>query len=121
MTTNATPPTSRPCPAEQVAHATLRLIADHPGTLGRLRCARIVGGYSVPHRDDEQQAAMQKYALQLDWPLRDLTALVDALEQGGLLTHTAGPRPTLVITRAGHRALDALDHDAAKPAEVVPC
>ena len=97
------------CTSERAAHAMLKLVGDHPGRMGRLRCARIVGGYPVPHRDDLEGQQLATYAVPLDWPLREITRLVDALIDGGLLTQTEGPRPTLVLTRAGHRALDALD------------
>jgi hypothetical protein len=95
--------------AEAAAHALLRLVAEHPGMMGRLRAARIVGGYPVPHRDDEAALQLGRYAVQLDWPLREITRLVDALISGGLVTQTPGPRPVLVITRSGHRTLEALE------------
>ncbi len=98
------------CTSQRAAHSMLALVGDHPGRVGRLRCARIVGGYPVPHRDDVEAQQLQTYAVtQLDWPLREITRLVDALISGGLVVQTEGPRPTLALTRAGHRALDALD------------
>lgn len=95
--------------AEAAAHSLLRMIADHPGQMGRLRAARLVGAYPVPFRDEDDAANLAKYAVSLDWPLREITQLVDALIAGSLLAQTPGPRPVLVLTRAGHRALDALD------------
>lgn len=95
--------------AEAVAHALLRLVAERPGQMGRMRGARIVGGYAVPCRDDEERDALERYALEADWKIRELVDLVDALIRGGLMTQTAGPRPVLVLTRAGHHALDALE------------
>lgn len=95
--------------AEAAAHACLRLVADHPGLLGRLRAARIVGGYSVPHRDDQEPMDYVRYAVELSWPLREITRLVDALIAGRLIAQTMGPRPVLVLTRAGYRALEALE------------
>jgi hypothetical protein len=100
--------------SEQVAHAMLKLIADRPGTVGRSRCARIVGGYSVPHRDQQEAAELACYALPVDWPIKQLVALVEALTSGGLIAASVGPRPTLALTRAGHRALEALE--AIEPA-----
>lgn len=115
--TTASPAASTPegeCTSERAAHAMLKLVGDHPGRMGRLRCARIVGGYPVPHRDDIEAQQLQTYAVaQLDWPLREITRLVDALISGGLVAQTEGPRPTLALTRAGHRALDALDQTKA--------
>ena len=108
-TTISTPTPASELPAERAAHAMLKLVGDHPGRMGRLRCARIVGGYPVPHRDDTEGHQLATYAVPLDWPLREITRLVDALIEGGLLAQTEGPRPTLALTRAGHRALDALD------------
>lgn len=95
--------------AEAAAHAALSLVGDHPGQVGRLRAARLVGGYPVPHRDDEEALSLNRYAIQLDWPLREIVRLVDALISGGLLAQTAGPRPVLALTRPGYRALEAID------------
>lgn len=95
--------------AEAAAHALLRMVADHPGQMGRLRAARLIGGYPVPHRDDEEAAALGRYAVQLDWPLREIVRLVDAMLSGNLIAQTVGPRPVLVLTRAGFQALAALD------------
>jgi hypothetical protein len=101
--------------AEAAAHALLRLVAEHPGQMGRLRAARIVGGYPVPHRDDEEAAALVQYAVHLDWPLREITRLVDALITGRLVTQTPGPRPVLVLTRSGFRTLEALEAGGLGP------
>lgn len=98
--------------AEAAAHSLLRLVAEHPGHMGRLRAARIVGGYPVPHRDDEEAGALAQFAVQLDWPLREITRLVDALITGRLMTQTPGPRPVLVLTRSGFRTLEALEGSA---------
>ncbi|MCW2972331.1 MAG: hypothetical protein JWN72_604 [Thermoleophilia bacterium] len=95
--------------AEAAAHAMLRLTADFPGLMGRLRTARIVGGYAVPHRDDADAARLSRYGIEIDWTLRELVRLVDALIDGHLLAQTSGPRPTLVLTRAGYAALVALE------------
>ncbi len=95
--------------SEAVAHALLRIVGDHPGQMGRLRAARIIGGFAVPYRDSEEAVELTRYAIQLDWPLRELVRLVDALIDGRLVTQTPGPRPVLVLTRAGFRALEALD------------
>ena len=109
-TTSKTEAPASELPAERAAHAMLKLVGDYPGRMGRLRCARIVGGYPVPPRDDIEGQQLATYAIaELDWPLREITRLVDALISGGLVAQTEGPRPTLVLTRAGHRALDALD------------
>ncbi|MCW2955151.1 MAG: hypothetical protein JWO69_20 [Thermoleophilia bacterium] len=94
---------------EAAAHALLRLIADQPGQMGRLRAARIIGGYAVPHRDEEEAARLTRYSIQLDWPLREIVRLVDALINGSLLAQTAGPRPVLVLTRSGFAALGVLE------------
>jgi hypothetical protein len=99
---------------EHVAHIALALVADHPAQVGPMRCARIIGGFTVPYADDEQQEQLSQYAIAgLGWPLRTIIDLVSALEQGGLITRSSGPRPRLVLTRAGHRALDALDHEGS--------
>lgn len=94
---------------EAVAHALLRLVAERPGQMGRMRAARIVGGYSVPCRDEEERLALEPYAVCTDRRMKELVQLVDALIDGGLLAQTAGPRPVVVLTRAGHHALDALE------------
>lgn len=96
--------------AEAAAHALLRMVAEHPGQMGRLRAARIVGGFAVPWRDDEEAAQLARYAVELTWPLREITRLVDALIGGGLVAQTPGPRPVLVLTRPGFRTLEALEH-----------
>jgi len=95
--------------AEAAAHSLLRLVADHPGQMGRLRASRIVGGYSVPQREGEDPAMYAPFAVDLDWPLREITRLVDAMLNGRLLAQTVGPRPVLVLTRAGYRTLEALE------------
>ena len=110
-------PRSQPAPcdvgAEAAAHAALRLIAEHPGQMGRLRAARIIGGYPVPHRDEQDAIELAQYAIELDWPLREITRLVDALISGRLVVQTSGPRPVLVLTRSGFRALEALEGSPA--------
>lgn len=95
--------------AEAAAHSMLRLVAEHPGQMGRLRAARIIGGYPVPYRDDAEADALSQFAVQLDWPLREITRLVDALITGRMLVQTPGPRPVLVLTRSGFRTLEALE------------
>jgi hypothetical protein len=95
--------------AEALAHAVLRLIADHPGQMGRLRTARVVGGFPVPHRDGTDGSALERYAVDAGWTIRELVQLVDALIGGGLAARTIGPRPVLVLTRAGFVALSALE------------
>lgn len=95
--------------AEAVAHALLRLVGDHPGQMGRLRAARIVGGYPVPYRDGTDAIDQASFAVEVGWPLREFTRLVDSLISGRLVAQTAGPRPVLVLTRSGHRTLEALE------------
>lgn len=103
------------CTSERVARQMLALVGDHPGTIGSLRCARIVGGFTVPVTDERQQVLFEQYAIpKLDWTLRTLKDLIEALQSGGLIATTAGPRPTLALTRAGHHALDALDADRSR-------
>lgn len=102
---------------EVAAHALLELAATHPGQVGRLRASRIVGGFAVPTDDERLAEVVARHSTAVSgWTLRDLVALVDALLAGGLLAQTSGQRPTLVLTRAGHRALDALDQTSAMPA-----
>lgn len=93
---------------EAAAHAGLRLAADFPGQVGRIRAARVIGGFTLDG-DPDVIARMAHYWVHLDWPLRELVALIDRLVEGGLLTRTFGSRPTLVLTRAGFRALEALE------------
>lgn len=109
------PDEGRAVGAEAAAHALLRMIGEHPGQMGRVRAARIVGGHSVPYRSEEDAATFAAYAVDLDWPLREITRLVDALVSGGLVHQTSGPRPVLVLTRPGHRTLDALDGIGSGP------
>lgn len=99
--------------AEAAAHALLRIVCDFPGHMGRLRAARIIGGYSVPLREDEDAAELASYAVHLEWPLREITRLVDSLLSGGFIRQTPGPRPVLVLTRAGFRTLEALEAGGA--------
>lgn len=97
--------------SEYVAYQLLRLAAEHPGTCGRLRMARIIGNYAVPFHDDADAEQYASYRTDLGWPLRELTRLVDALITGGLLAQSVGPRPVVCITRAGCRTLEALAID----------
>jgi hypothetical protein len=95
--------------AEAAAHSILRMVAEYPGHMGRLRASRIVGGYPVPLRDEEDAGELAAYSVDLDWPLREITRLVDSLIRGGFIRQTPGPRPVLVLTRAGFRTLEALE------------
>lgn len=88
--------------AETAAHSLLQLVCDRPGQMGRLRAARVISGFHIAYREDEDAESFSKYAVPaLDWPLREVTRLVDAMIEGGLVAQTPGPRPTLVLTRAG--------------------
>lgn len=108
MTTTLTEPTIES--AETAAHGVLGLVADHPGKFGRLRTARIISGHAVPLDDPDLEAATATYTgVARGWLVRDTVDLVDALINGGLIAQTTGPRPTLALTRAGFRALEALD------------
>ncbi|MBC7645176.1 MAG: hypothetical protein H7123_08615 [Thermoleophilia bacterium] len=108
---------------EAAAHATLRLVGDLPGRFGRLRAARILGGrpISPPPAVLEGQTIpivsdnYAVYVLEHSWRLADLCDLIDAMLSGGLLERTPGMRPTLVLTRAGHRALEALENGSSGP------
>jgi hypothetical protein len=100
---------------EAAAHALLRLVAEHPGRMGRLRASRLIGGYPVAFRDDEKSLDLGRFAVQLDWPLREITRLVDSMISGRLITQTPGPRPVLVLTRAGFRTLQALEAGPTTP------
>jgi hypothetical protein len=106
--------------AEVAAHALLRLVADHPGQNGRVRAGRIIGGFAVPHRDAAEADRMRAYAVRIDWTLRETTDLVDAMIAGGLIVQTPGPRPVLVLTRPGFRALEALEGVRAPWGGAVP-
>lgn len=111
---------------EAAAHAVLRLVADRPGRVGRIRAARVVGGRPVStpssgdgavHETDARAGALDAddlsaYAVAHPWRLADLCGLVDALIEGGMLDRTVGMRPTLVLTRAGFRALEALERSS---------
>jgi len=89
-----------------VAHNTLRLVGDRPGQYGRLRVARIVVGFPVVDVSGEDHTG---YVTDVDWTLHTSVELVDTLIAGGFIAQEIGMRPTLVLTRAGHRALDALE------------
>ena len=95
--------------SEAAAHALLRIVGDFPGQMGRVRAARLIGGYRVQHHDSAESEQLGRYAVNLSWPLREIVRLVDAMLDGGLVTKTAGPRPVLVLTRAGFQALQALE------------
>lgn len=104
--------------SDEAAYRVLLLAGERPGRFGRLRAARVVGGFAVPARDEESPAELARYQVQgLGWSMRDCKALIDALHAGGLLTETCGNRPTLVLTVAGYRALDALEHQRAAARE----
>ncbi len=114
MTTTPTPTDAEWRTSEYVAKQVLALVGDHPGRVGPLRCARIVGGFTVPYTGGDQQELFEQYAIpDLGWTLRTLKALMEALERGGLVTRSVGPRPTLALTRAGHRALETLELDGS--------
>jgi hypothetical protein len=97
--------------AEAAAHALLRLLADHPARMGRMRAARIIAGRPVPEQQPvtSEDGSLERYSVSLSWPLREVVALVDAMIEGGLLVQSMGARPTLALTEAGFLALQALD------------
>jgi hypothetical protein len=97
---------------EAAMHAMLRLVADFPGQMGRLRVARVVGGYAIRAADAERQEQLARYAVECGGSLREIVELVDALIAGGLVVQTVGQRPTLVLSRVGFRALEALEAGA---------
>jgi len=97
---------------EDAAHKLLALVAAMPGELGRLRSGRVIGGYSLRGSDQEQLAKFEPFTGRVDdWTIKDAVAMVDAFLAGGLIAQTPGSRRALVLTRAGHRALDALSVD----------
>jgi hypothetical protein len=98
------------------------MCVDMPGQMGRLRAARVVSGYPVECPDDETVARLERYTLEHGWSLKPTVDFIDAMLDGGLLTRTGGPRPTLVPTRAGFRALEALEstEDASSVLTTIP-
>jgi len=92
----------------ELQHAILRLAGDKPGHFGRLRTARIVGGYDL-NRSVESE--LNEYAVMTDWTLTPLIDLIDGMVKSGLIIQTPGARPTLVLTRKGHRALDGMEKE----------
>lgn len=108
MTATVTEPTMET--AEIAARGALGLIAAHPGKFGRQRTARIISGHAVALDDPSLEGTTAVYtAVAASWTLGNTVDLVDALIDGGLIAQTGGPRPTLALTRAGFRALDALE------------
>ena len=97
--------------AEKYVHQMLRLVCDYPGQFGRLRATRVIGGYSFPERDGSPpKSALQSYVFaNNEHSLGELVELTDAMLSGGLIDQTPGIRPTLVLRRAGFRALEALE------------
>jgi hypothetical protein len=95
---------------EAVAHAILRVVCDFPGQIGRVKVARVVGGFALGNvHDPSMTRLLASYSVDPAWLLNDVTRLVDAMIEGGLLAQTVGARPTVVLTRDGFRALVALD------------
>lgn len=94
---------------EAAAHAILRLVADMPGTVGRIRAARITGGYQVTAPDELVAHRLRAYSMELPWGISETVRLIDAMVAGGLMATTMSSRPTLVLTRSGFRALEALE------------
>ncbi len=96
--------------AEVVMHAALRFVGEYPALIGRLRLARLLGGYQ--HGLDENQVpACEMYEVASGWRIGQIIELIDSGIQGGLLVRTPGARPALVLTRAGFRALEVLECD----------
>lgn len=94
---------------ERITHSLLRLIGDMPMQHGRIRASRIVMGYPVALTDETDDLSCYAVAV-LDCSLTDVVKLVDVLIEGNLIAVSFGARPRLALTRAGHRALDALEH-----------
>lgn len=97
-----------PTAVEIMAHAVLRFVGDHPAKTGRLRIARILTGRRVPPRATDDPGSYHPYQVATELTLQEAVGLIDALMEAGLVTASAG-RPMLTLTRAGHRALDALE------------
>jgi hypothetical protein len=93
---------------DAIAHAMLRLIGEMPGHHGRVRVARIVGGKLVEDPAD-RPVDYSPFAIADTFTVKALTELVDSMIAGGFIAQVPGSRPTLVLTRAGHWALDALE------------
>lgn len=83
----------------------LKIVAEHPGQLGRLRIARWYTG------DDNLNPAINTDITppHHDLSTADVTRLIDSMLETDLLTHTDTPRPKICITRAGWRALDTVE------------
>ena len=93
-----------------IAFAVLRIAGELPGRVGRTRAARIIGGYPTALRESESEQQFARYTLTSCAPhLRAIVDVIDAMVTGGLVALSDSPRPLLVLTRAGHRALDALE------------
>lgn len=72
------------------------------------RACRIVGGYSVPYRSENEEQALTLYAAQLDnLPLREIRRIGNALVERGLLA-TNTRRPAIYVTDGGTAALATL-------------
>lgn len=94
---------------DTVARAILTAVADHPGRLGCVGVARFILGREVTGVDSTPENTAPE-----GWTIRDAHMVAEALVDGGLLASgwehaTSGSRGRLVLTRAGHRALDALE------------
>lgn len=97
-----------PTAVEVMAHAVLRFVGDHPAKAGRLRIARILTGRPVPPSPLDDPQAYDPYQVATELTLQEAVGLIDALIEAALIATSAG-RPMLTLTRAGHRALDALE------------
>lgn len=89
----------------EIANAILAYVGEHPGIAGRLRVARIIGGYTVPHREDDPDWSTYACEAASELPLRAITRHIDELVRQDRLRQTPGPRPVLVLTLTGYDAL----------------
>lgn len=94
--------------AEAVAWDLLKVVAAYQGYMGRTKAVRVLRGLDEPTYDQVDKP--KRYAGAEGWNVRDTAAMVDAMIDGGLIATTPGARPTLVLTLAGFRSLEALNH-----------
>lgn len=97
-----------PSDFDRAANGLLRLVADHPHQLGKLRAARIVGGI-CEFEPDCPGHDLPGYTVEgLDLELRELVALIDCLIRARVIQQPTSSRPKLALTPLGARTAASL-------------
>lgn len=97
--------------ADVFTHKLLRLVGDCPAQAGRIRIARILLGMPAAETEQINHRVIESFNTGINWTIGEAVELIDMVIDCGLIVKSAGSNPFLCLSRAGHRALDALENN----------